>query len=519
MSTVDRARLALIEAIRQTPGADGPRLDAARWFEAQGDPASVARAEFIRVQLERASAPHREDAQCALAARELRLLRQWAPAWASAHPALTKVIYRRGFAEFVHIHARKFLPWRKQLFAIEPVRDVRITGLYRPRADIIEAVARCEEWKRVESLRFHHQGPHHEPRELLLTLLESPHLRSLRALHGTRFQLSAEGRRRFERLALIEQIETLVMPSLDWFPEDPGPWFSDGAPSAARWNNLRDFTDYGSGTRSSDLRWWDFAFWNNLDTLSISSTDELMDTLAERLPPRLHALRFYNGSYSYNDPGRDDAYDGLMAALATRPLRSLDLQLSGSSALSLPFCRALREGRWALDNLSLPTLDGDMVEGLARSPGARHLRKLAAQGATEGALEELTACEGLALESLELRAEKELPNELLVRLLSSPVARSAACLSLACTRLDHAVADALCAMPNLEHLALNAQSCDPSARARLEAHVGTTGWLVIESNDEPWPEDEAGQRAVLRQMRAAGSAERVIPLDGYVSRM
>ncbi len=519
MSTVHSERRALIEAIRSTPGADGPRLDAARWFEAQGDPASVARAEFIRVQLQRASAPHREDAQCALAARELRLLKQWAPAWASAHPALTKVIYRRGFAEFVHIHARTFLPWRKQLFAIEPVRDVRITGLYRPRADIIEAVARCEEWRLVECLRFHHQGPHHEPRELLLALLESPHVRSLRALHGTRFQLSAEGRRRFERLALLEQIETLVMPSLDWFPEDPGPWFSDGLPSAARWNNLRDFTDYGSDTRMTDLRWWNFGFWSSLDKLSISSTDDLLGEMAERLPLRLRALRFYNGSYSYNDPNREDAYGGLMDALATRPLRSLDLQMSSSSSLSLAFCRALREGAWTLDDLSLPMLDGDMVEGLARSKGSRHLRQLVAQSVTEGALEELAACEGLALESLELRPEKELPNELLARLLASPIARSAASLWLSCTRLDRALTDALCAMPNLAHLSLRAQSCDPSARATLEAHVGATGWIAIESDDEPWPEDEAGQREVLRQLRVERSAERVIPLDGYVPRM
>jgi uncharacterized protein (TIGR02996 family) len=74
-------RAALIAAIREAPDDDAPRLMAADWFEEQGGEANTARAEFIRVQIQRANLPQDDIRQSELQARELRLLKRWALFW------------------------------------------------------------------------------------------------------------------------------------------------------------------------------------------------------------------------------------------------------------------------------------------------------------------------------------------------------------------------------------------------------------------------------------------------------
>ncbi len=54
MST-ERERL--IEAIRETPDDDAPRLVMADWFADQGGPENEARADLIRTQIDRARLP------------------------------------------------------------------------------------------------------------------------------------------------------------------------------------------------------------------------------------------------------------------------------------------------------------------------------------------------------------------------------------------------------------------------------------------------------------------------------
>jgi uncharacterized protein (TIGR02996 family) len=70
-------RAALIAAIREAPDDDELRLVCADWFEEQGDEASVARAEFIRTQIERANLPPEDVRHSELQARELRLLKRY----------------------------------------------------------------------------------------------------------------------------------------------------------------------------------------------------------------------------------------------------------------------------------------------------------------------------------------------------------------------------------------------------------------------------------------------------------
>ncbi len=142
-------RAALVAAILETPEDDTPRLVAADWFEEQGGEANVARAEFIRTQIQRANLPPDDIHQSELQARELRLLKRWAPIWCGSHFVFKKVRFRRGFIEYVHLHLQHFLHHRRQMFALEPVRDIRLTGWFRAPDDLVRRVAGCEEWKHV----------------------------------------------------------------------------------------------------------------------------------------------------------------------------------------------------------------------------------------------------------------------------------------------------------------------------------------------------------------------------------
>jgi uncharacterized protein (TIGR02996 family) len=76
--------LGLLQAIREDPESDEPRLILADWLEDQPDPADQARGQFIRLQCEAARA---KDPQ-PLFARTWPLERQWGAAWLGGMPKL-----------------------------------------------------------------------------------------------------------------------------------------------------------------------------------------------------------------------------------------------------------------------------------------------------------------------------------------------------------------------------------------------------------------------------------------------
>jgi uncharacterized protein (TIGR02996 family) len=91
-----RAR-GFLEAIIAEPDDDTPRLICADWLEEHGD---VARAEFIRVQIERARLPEWDPRQVRLRLRESALLAQHGETWRGELPAIEGVTwegFRRGF--------------------------------------------------------------------------------------------------------------------------------------------------------------------------------------------------------------------------------------------------------------------------------------------------------------------------------------------------------------------------------------------------------------------------------------
>jgi uncharacterized protein (TIGR02996 family) len=364
-------REALVTAIRERPDDDGPRLVCADWFEEQGADANVARAAFIRTQVARARLSPQDPQQSELEARELRLLNQYARAWCGSHPVFKKSRFRRGFIEYVHLHLQHFQHHRRRLFALEPVRDVSLTGWMRASDDLVGRVAACEEWRHVETLRIHHQRPEKSPRSNVVRLISSPHLTGLKSLRLPMLAIDPAARRRLERLPVLGRLTDLTLPNLDTNPNDPG-WLSDGLPprAFARLRSLRlGHTFLSSGAR---VRLSAAPFWDRLQSLALTWYSLLeregVSSLYNRLPSGLESFRL---------EGISTGSDTLYSKLATRPLRRLEIHEAPISPGVLASILG-ETGRSELRELTLIEcgLTDEHLAVLAGSPGTGRLESL-----------------------------------------------------------------------------------------------------------------------------------------------
>jgi uncharacterized protein (TIGR02996 family) len=132
---------ALVRAVLESPADDAPRLVFADYVEEQGDP---GRAEFIRLQV---AAAHESCAQrlprqhtCSdVACRRCRPYGDRLAAlcelpgfggwvWDGWEAPVVHVWFDRGFVEGVSVVAERFAEVAGRLFALEPIRSVRLTG-------------------------------------------------------------------------------------------------------------------------------------------------------------------------------------------------------------------------------------------------------------------------------------------------------------------------------------------------------------------------------------------------------
>lgn len=124
---------AFLAAIREHPEDDAPRLIFADWLEERGRSSDAAHAEFIRIQCALAEKGESLDRHQSLAARERELLGTYATTWKRPLQELgaTHVFYRRGFPDEIIISAANFLDNACHLFALAPIRKVRISPCSR----------------------------------------------------------------------------------------------------------------------------------------------------------------------------------------------------------------------------------------------------------------------------------------------------------------------------------------------------------------------------------------------------
>jgi uncharacterized protein (TIGR02996 family) len=127
---------AFLQDILEHPDEEVPRLIFADWLLDQGDPAAVARGEFIHLQcdlLRTEDSARRDDLQ----ARARQLLAVHQREWDSPLQRLgcTRLQYRRGFVEGVGMQASAFLEQASALFRCAPVSYLKL----------YDAAGRCAE--------------------------------------------------------------------------------------------------------------------------------------------------------------------------------------------------------------------------------------------------------------------------------------------------------------------------------------------------------------------------------------
>jgi uncharacterized protein (TIGR02996 family) len=145
---------ALLAEILKNPGDDGPRLAYAKWLKANGDP---DRAEFIKVQCDRAAKASFDPAQEKLAKRERSLLNKHEGTWKEELPEWARigVYFHRGFPSILGCYLDVLVGKLALLVKTNPIEGVMLSvGGASP--DTVEALAECPEVARFTELKLWH---------------------------------------------------------------------------------------------------------------------------------------------------------------------------------------------------------------------------------------------------------------------------------------------------------------------------------------------------------------------------
>lgn len=176
--------LALLEAIRQTPDDDVPRLIYADWLEDRGDP----RSQFIRMQCELAATT------CAITAGKLEIKEK---EWRHQHESLLlaslhnikfyNVEFQRGFLHAMTLEAARFVDEATTLFQGAPLLSkVTLRGAER----VMRRLTRLNHLAQIRSLDL---TMNELDDRCLIRLAECPHLHNLSALILDNNQIRWEG--------------------------------------------------------------------------------------------------------------------------------------------------------------------------------------------------------------------------------------------------------------------------------------------------------------------------------------
>jgi uncharacterized protein (TIGR02996 family) len=127
-------RDALYAAVLADPDADAPRLVYADWLEEhpRGE-ADVARAAFIRLEIEAEGLPAGSEARARLETAAARLFNAFGEAWNADVPTWDKwyeslLIYRRGFPFELHASVRTVHYSGGELFGLAPIQSLVVSA-------------------------------------------------------------------------------------------------------------------------------------------------------------------------------------------------------------------------------------------------------------------------------------------------------------------------------------------------------------------------------------------------------
>ncbi len=336
-----------LEAIREAPDDDTPRLIYADWLDDHGGSTECARAAFIRAQVRIETLDRGDPARLDLEEQARDLLAEHEQEWTEDLPAEVDAWeFRRGFLEQVSLTGAAFLEFAPQLMAAGPLRAVHLTLS----EEHVAGLAACPDLARVEALDFGPSGPstYRLTDRSLQTLLESPHLGRLKSL-GLRCQaIGPLG------------VQTLVQ----------SPWMANLRHLDLRENytlgdlGARHLAGAAQATRLEEL------LLRNCHLTRVG----IWALFSSRCLPALHALDVEAGRL-FDAPGTTALTQRLLKQPLAARLTSLDLEYASRVGELLPLLTS--EGLPRLKSLSLCTggIGDSGAAVLATSP---HLSKLTA---------------------------------------------------------------------------------------------------------------------------------------------
>ncbi len=140
----------LLAAVLANPADDAPRLIYAKWLKINGDP---DRAEFIKVQCDRAAKDPFDPAQERLEKKEQSLLKKHQEEWLAELPewARTGAKFRRGFVGVVAVDLATFAKRAAELVKVTPVDGIELSS---GGADVrgVQALAKCPQAAQITEL-------------------------------------------------------------------------------------------------------------------------------------------------------------------------------------------------------------------------------------------------------------------------------------------------------------------------------------------------------------------------------
>lgn len=213
---------AFIQAIREAPDDDAPRLIYADWLEEHGQ---ADRAEFIRIQCRLARMPEADPNAASLWARAEELLRANWEAWVGPLRELVGPRYdrhgegwmredyhpdglrrfQRGFVDAIILEVEPFLNRAKELLALVPLRALGLWGAGR-RA---RALAGCPQLAGLKVLAFYDYFADPLTARDAPALAASPYLQGLTILALGWNSLSDEGVEALTRADWLNSLLTL----------------------------------------------------------------------------------------------------------------------------------------------------------------------------------------------------------------------------------------------------------------------------------------------------------------------
>jgi uncharacterized protein (TIGR02996 family) len=198
---------AFLEDITAHPDDDAPRLIFADWLEDRNQPGDAERAEFIRIQCERAQLPLDDLRIPALRRREQELLQDHEGDWLEECPDLPGVFwsgFERGFVSSVSVEdLPTYRKYQERIHAAAPVQELDCSSAGRNK--ILELV-RCSELRRFRSLivSIFNLGD-----EVAEALAGSPHVANLTGLDLNGCRLRSAGFRSLASASALTRLRRL----------------------------------------------------------------------------------------------------------------------------------------------------------------------------------------------------------------------------------------------------------------------------------------------------------------------